>query len=388
MYTVILYFLLFICFCINKLKEFENWSSENRYVPWSLLLFTCIILSWISYPKLLNQVVVQKDSVVEKSSYEDVINIKQNQFVSLDLSEKNDENFTYKKLGEGYGTLGDTYGALNTLFTGLAFGGLIISIFLQMLELRATRKELSEQKDALKGQQEEFIAQTKILNRQIALGEKQKNISKKQSLIVKNQLKESQRQNFINQFNMLMEEKRFKNKGLKIKVPFSTNSEFIDGNMVLHEYAKKFRSIRKNYVAYSKDKDFFKDHWYKFLKERYQDREYSIYNYFKIYDLLFEIVENEECLDQKEKERFFSIIKASISTDEKSVWMWVGTFKKSTKKLCNTYQILSSFHSDDIVAIGYDLFERGAFDDSDTWNNSWAEAKKNDPKLKNPEIVE
>ena len=55
----------------------------------------------------------------------------------------------FQKIGEKYGTYGDSYGSLNTLFTGLAFAGLIISIFIQLLELRQTRKELAEQSKAM-----------------------------------------------------------------------------------------------------------------------------------------------------------------------------------------------------------------------------------------------
>lgn len=43
------------------------------------------------------------------------------------------------------GEFGDVYGALNTLFSGLAFSGVIISIVIQSAELRATRKEMNSQ---------------------------------------------------------------------------------------------------------------------------------------------------------------------------------------------------------------------------------------------------
>lgn len=40
------------------------------------------------------------------------------------------------------GLFGDSFGALNTLFTGLAFAGVIISLILQKKELELQRKEL------------------------------------------------------------------------------------------------------------------------------------------------------------------------------------------------------------------------------------------------------
>ncbi|PMO71211.1 putative phage abortive infection protein [Vibrio splendidus] len=55
---------------------------------------------------------------------------------------------------------GDSYGSLNTLFSGLAFAGIITSIFLQSQELRETRSEI-------KAQKEEFKLQTKAMNKQV-----------------------------------------------------------------------------------------------------------------------------------------------------------------------------------------------------------------------------
>ncbi|HCG5924599.1 TPA: putative phage abortive infection protein [Vibrio parahaemolyticus] len=55
---------------------------------------------------------------------------------------------------------GDSYGSLNTLFSGLAFAGIITSIFLQSQELRETRAEI-------RGQKEEFELQTKAMNKQV-----------------------------------------------------------------------------------------------------------------------------------------------------------------------------------------------------------------------------
>lgn len=54
--------------------------------------------------------------------------------------------------GDAYGTYGDAYGALNTLFAGMAFAGIVVSIFLQSRELAETRNELQGQKNQLRRQ--------------------------------------------------------------------------------------------------------------------------------------------------------------------------------------------------------------------------------------------
>jgi hypothetical protein len=57
------------------------------------------------------------------------------------------------------GTLGDMFGTINALFSGLAFAGIIFTILLQ-------RKELRYQRDELKETRAEFIIQNKTLKNQ------------------------------------------------------------------------------------------------------------------------------------------------------------------------------------------------------------------------------
>lgn len=58
------------------------------------------------------------------------------------------------------GQYGDVYGGLNTLFTGLAFVGLVVTILLQRQEMKETREEFEEQT-------KQFEEQTRLLNEQI-----------------------------------------------------------------------------------------------------------------------------------------------------------------------------------------------------------------------------
>lgn len=66
------------------------------------------------------------------------------------------------------GTLGDYFGALNTLFAGLAFAGLIVTIRQQSWDLQATKEEMQNQTSQFKEQNQQIkIAQIKedIYNR-------------------------------------------------------------------------------------------------------------------------------------------------------------------------------------------------------------------------------
>ena len=64
------------------------------------------------------------------------------------------------------GTFGDKFGAINALFSGLAFAGLIVTLLFQKEELKLQREELAHTREELKGQREEFEEQNKTMKRQ------------------------------------------------------------------------------------------------------------------------------------------------------------------------------------------------------------------------------
>lgn len=64
------------------------------------------------------------------------------------------------------GTFGDMFGAVNALFSGLAFAGLIVTLLYQKEELQLQREELAQTREELKGQKEEFKEQNETLKRQ------------------------------------------------------------------------------------------------------------------------------------------------------------------------------------------------------------------------------
>lgn len=58
-------------------------------------------------------------------------------------------NYLYPKL-ENKALYGDSFGVINSLFSGLAFAGIIYTILLQRKELALQRQELKETRDELK----------------------------------------------------------------------------------------------------------------------------------------------------------------------------------------------------------------------------------------------
>ncbi len=60
---------------------------------------------------------------------------------------------------EKFGVLGDSFNIITSLFTGLAFAGVIVSVVLQTQELKLQRQELKENTEELKGQKEQLEKQ-------------------------------------------------------------------------------------------------------------------------------------------------------------------------------------------------------------------------------------
>ncbi len=64
------------------------------------------------------------------------------------------------------GYFGDMFGSINALFSGLAFGGIIIAILLQKQELEHQREELRLTREEIRGQKEQLQAQNETLRKQ------------------------------------------------------------------------------------------------------------------------------------------------------------------------------------------------------------------------------
>ncbi len=64
-----------------------------------------------------------------------------------------------------YGQFGDMFGALNALFSGLAFGGVVVAIFLQRKDIHLTQIELRRQAAAQEQSQAALTEQAELANK-------------------------------------------------------------------------------------------------------------------------------------------------------------------------------------------------------------------------------
>jgi len=122
-------------------------------------------------------------------------------------------NSSYLDGWEQRASFGDMFGAINALFSGLAFAGVIYAIFLQRKELYLQRKELEQTRAELKGQK-------------IQLGEQNKNI--------RLQRFETTFFNLINLHHNYID---------RIFVPGFGNDQ---GRNSFQEFDRKYSNVRKN----------------------------------------------------------------------------------------------------------------------------------------------
>jgi hypothetical protein len=64
------------------------------------------------------------------------------------------------------GQIGDAFGMINSLFSGLAFAGLIVTIIMQSKELKLQRRELKLTRQEMELNRTEMITQNKTISRQ------------------------------------------------------------------------------------------------------------------------------------------------------------------------------------------------------------------------------
>ncbi|MCA9445271.1 MAG: hypothetical protein KC964_31070 [Candidatus Omnitrophica bacterium] len=70
---------------------------------------------------------------------------------------------------EGSGPFGDSFGTLNALFSGLAFAGIIVTLFLQRKELGYQRQELAATREELKRSATAQEETQRVLSHQVYL---------------------------------------------------------------------------------------------------------------------------------------------------------------------------------------------------------------------------
>lgn len=206
----------------EKIKEIKG-HKDSKKDYWHLIELFSIIFAlglifyiWEIYPDTLQKIDKQNTPIT----------VPFNQKYNDDLPY--DEKKSYaQKIGEKYGTYGDTYGSLNTLFSGWAFALLLISLFMQRQELQAQRKELAAQR--MEAKESNNIA------------EKQRVIADQQASLIYDQIREAQKQNFHTLLFKFFDDKNLKVSKLIIRFRSATIRDSV-GNEVFKDFGENFKT--------------------------------------------------------------------------------------------------------------------------------------------------
>lgn len=189
----------------------------------------------------------------------------------------------YCKIAER-GQFGDSFGAVNALFSGLAFGGVICAILLQKRELKLQRKTLEATQVEIEGQKEQLAAQNQTL----------------------------QHQNFESSFFQLL--------GLHSEIVNSMqirgDKEYF-GRQCFGYLLPELKSRLKMAINRNRSKtEVFNDTYEEEFFSRFQP---SVGYYFRHLYNVVKFVHEHEFFDEKEfteKKRYTNLIRAQLSSDE------------------------------------------------------------------------
>ncbi|GAA0135639.1 hypothetical protein YSY43_24790 [Paenibacillus sp. YSY-4.3] len=203
------------------------------------------------------------------------------------------------------GTIGDMFGSINTLFSGLAFGGIIYTIYQQRAEFRLQREELQLQR--------EEVAKT--------------------NLAMNEQVKAANIQRFENTFFQMI--------GLHNDIIRSTVCDNKEGREVFLLHYEALKIEIKNTIIRAQGKFFYTDE-HLFLRRCnfiisacdnfFKDREHYLGHYLRnLYNLFRMIDKNEWVAGTNEKKEYTRIVRSQLSAFEYII-LFYNCFQKKGYK--------------------------------------------------------
>ena len=187
------------------------------------------------------------------------------------------------------GTFGDMFGAVNALFSGLAFAGLIVTLLYQKEELKLQREELKETRNELNAQKLEFQEQNKTMKRQRFENTFFNMLSLQQEIVANLSYENPQKGTIFSRANTYQKRNVFD--GLY------TDAYIIYKDKLCHGGIKD--KLRNGYLEYSSIRGLsFLDHYFRHL--------YRIYKY----------VDSSDLIADEERYNYACIIRSQLSDYE------------------------------------------------------------------------
>ena len=224
------------------------------------------------------------------------------------------------------GTFGDMFGAVNALFSGLAFAGLIVTLMMQHEELGLQRKEIAQTNKELAAQQKEFEEQTKTMK-----------IQRFESTL----------------FNMLTIQQNILNSLFYQTSEHNNIQETINGRKLFDFF------YNEKYIIIIQPKLICKEIGIKNIIKRYNEHTFyelvdniSIFdNYFRHLYRIFKYIDQSPLIEKKDRYEYTCIVRAQLS-DYELVMLFYNALNVNDngeykfKKLIEKYAIFNNLRKD------------------------------------------
>lgn len=232
------------------------------------------------------------------------------------------------------GTFGDMFGAINALFSGLAFAGVIYAIFLQRNELSLQRTELELTRKELEGQKLQMQAQNETFKRQ----------------------------NFENTFFNLLDQHNSIINNLEIEVGID-ESRLLRGRDCFREYYVRFRQYYWIRCSDDKDSEDSQNLESAFVELRNYPQG-DVGHYFRNMYNIIKFINNS---DIEHKRLYCNILRAQLSSYELGLLFYNCITTNGVEKfkpLIEKYSLLKNLSEDLIIdkEKHKDLYKRSAYE--------------------------
>jgi hypothetical protein len=211
---------------------------------------------------------------------------------------------------EQRGTFGDMFGAVNALFSGLAFAGIIYTIMIQRKELSLQRKELALQREEVRNATTELA------------GQKEQMIIQRFEHTFFNLL--SMNSNIVTNLRCSFGE--IKSQGTEVFMRLHIQAEEAYGTACNNDEREAFNSVFKQY-------------------------NYLLSHYLKSIDAIVDFVHINSILSDEEKKNYISLLTSQLSQYELLFIFFHGLFSPHPRldKFCH-YNFFASFDRDMLLS--------------------------------------
>jgi hypothetical protein len=271
------------------------------------------------------------------------------------------------------GILGDSAGAINALFSALAFCGVVIAIILQKEELGLQRKELKATNDQLQAQKEEFQTQNETLKRQRFENTFFQMMNLQQEIV--NNLSFSYKTEQITTTDKRKDTKSkdvfnsIENLNDPPKESTTIVTEIVRGRDVFSRIFNKANTIIK-------DEDGKQEKSVEGVREAINQKGIGIYNrltypeffdhYFRHLYRIIKFVDESDLIESKDRYSYIGIVRATLSRYE-LVWLFYNCLPPNGngkfKPLIERYALLRNLRDDLLAKKEHkSQYENGAYD--------------------------